>query len=536
MTKYNKAIITKSDSGNVTRFDFSKTDKQEIISSEDSRILKLEIARWNKQIKTLKEQIKITEIFFSQKIKSFEDISSIDTNIQYFHALDILPKTPLKEVNHLSIIPEPTIEQLQVTRERLAFRKFLPTPNDTKAWELLEKTEQPLYAQDDLNKITHEETLEEHYKLEKFKINQEVRNKYENDYVQNLSNQQLENHYQNLINYFKKELEYANEVVTVLSQIIKRSGLGHLQTPGNILPKVTQGTKKDVSLFNLYKAKRNDIEDLKILLKNLAPEIYDKINHSGKSLENYIIENSQEIISYIEGAKLTVLEDRIFCSIRAWAVNAYQQDIVDSPDRKVTVKQADIYKLCGVPYKQKGYDSKQKLAIKAALNHEGNLLKRIHIEYPQKHKDGNAILSTSFIKYLSWNDERDEVTCEVDSIFFVDKNAKFWTDDIEGRNRFMSNFEKGHKNEGAYWLHKYLACALRKKNETMEYNVTTLLKACGLINDFNNGNKKRALNKLQKYLETMYEVGTLIKNKPVRVNSNSDEHGKYLLERLCTKN
>ena len=243
----------------------------------------------------------------------------------------------------------------------------------------------------------------------------------------------------------------------------------------------------------------------------------------------------------LDGEKFNILKDKAFCSLRFKAVEAFERGLVVSPSAKITCKPSDIYKLSGVNYNN-GYDTKQRLAIKDAItnqygtNQYGNLRKCIHIEYPQKHKDGNAILSTNFIKYLDWNDEKDSVIYEIDSIFFVnvpnEPTKKYWTDDIEGRNRFMSSFKKGFQNENAYRLHKYLSSSLRKKNGIQEYNVLTLLEHSGLITDFNNRKKTLALSKLQKYLEKMHEHETLIKNKPIRVNSKSDQYGKYELERV----
>ena len=292
-----------------------------------------------------------------------------------------------------------------------------------------------------------------------------------------------------------------------------------------------------MSLLDLYNTKQNDVEDLIIILQSIAPHIYNNklADYSREKLENYILENSQEIITYIDGAKLTILEDRAFCAIRCLAVKAFDERLVESPDKKVTVKPSDIYKLSGVPYtKKKGYHPEQKLVIKNTLTDvKGNLRKPIHIEYEQKHRDGKAILSTNFIKYLHWNDEKNQVLFEIDSMFFVNipgqDSKDYWHDDVIGRVGYISTLEQGFKNERQYKLHKYLASCLRKK---ISFNVTTLLEQSGLINDYKLGNKKSALIKLQSYLDGFYNYGTLIKNKPIKIPSKSDTEGKYELERI----
>ena len=356
--------------------------------------------------------------------------------------------------------------------------------------------------------------------------------------IHKLDDKKLEIHYENIITILNTEQNSIKEGLFVLKNIIYEAETSKgLATP-NIFPRVVEGKTKDMNLYDLYKTKQNDIKDLEIILQSVAPDIYNKLTNCRKEeLENYILENSQEIISYIDGAKFNILEDRAFCSLRFKAVEAFEQGLVVSPSTKISCKPSDIYKLSGVHYNN-GYDTKQRLAIKDAVtNQDGNLRKCIHIEYPQKHKDGNAILSTNFIKYVDWNDEKDRVIFEIDSIFFVnipnEPTKKYWTDDIEGRNKYITqSFKKGFQNENAYRLHRYLASSLRTKNKTQEYNVLTLLEHSGLITDFNNRKKTVALSKLQEYLDKMYEHNTLIKNKPIKVNSKSDKYGKYELERL----
>lgn len=355
-------------------------------------------------------------------------------------------------------------------------------------------------------------------------------------YINNLTNQVLHKHYQDQINNLKLELKYIKKIIKVIKESSDNINYGVLPTP-NILPDISKGSRKDITLSDLYK-RQNDLDDLLIILKAVVPDIYERLlANKNVAVADYISENSHELITYIDGAKLSILEDRAFCALRYLAVMAFDKGLVISPSVKITCKQSDIYKLAGIrSTESKGYDTKQRRAIKDVITKpDGNLRKSIHIEYKQKHKDGNAILSTNFIKYVSWNDEKEQVIFEIDSVFFVNVPNEplkpHWNDDIEGRNRYMTKgFDKGFQNENAYRLHRYLASSLR--GEELEFNVITLFEQSGLITYHNRGNTSLALAKLREYLEIMYEQKTLLKNKPIWISSKSDKYGKYKLTRI----
>jgi hypothetical protein len=359
---------------------------------------------------------------------------------------------------------------------------------------------------------------------------------------QTLNDEQINNYYSYFIKRNTTELNGLSEFLKIL-KIIHKEVSEVLKDKTKLLPSphvlntISQGKEKNISLGNYYTmAKRKlDIEDLTLALRKFAPNIYNEklTKCTQQELEDFILDNSQEIITYIDGAKLTILEDRAFCALRYLAVEAVDKGLVTTPDSEITVIPADIYKLTGIPYtKESGYDTKQRLAIKDAItNDECNLRKAIHIEVPQNHKDGYAISSTNFITRVNWNDEKNQVIYRIESLFFVnfEKKQDYWCDDVIGRIRLMKSLDQGFKNEKLYRLHKYLASCLGKK---ATFNVTKLLERSGLIKEFNNRKKKEALSKLQQYLDLMYEQKTLLKNKPTKINSKSDKYGKYELERL----
>ena len=374
--------------------------------------------------------------------------------------------------------------------------------------------------------------------LAEYYIDEQIRNSDR----QMLNDEQINNYYSYLIKNNTTELNRYSEFLKILktihqevSEILKDKNK-LLPTP-RMLPIVSQGKEKNISLGNYYTITKRklDIEDLTLALRKFAPNIYNEklSNCTQQELEDFILDNNQEIITYIDGAKLTILEDRAFCALRYLAVEAVDKGLVTTPDSEITVTPADIYRLTGIPYtEESGYDTKQRLAIKDAItNNEGNLRKAIHIEVPQDHKDGYAISSTNFITRVNWNDEKNQVIFRIESLFFVnfEKKQDYWCDDVKGRIRLIKSTDQGFKNEKLYRLHKYLASCLGKK---ATFNIMKLLEQSGLIKEFNNRKKKEALSKLQQYLDLMYEQKTLLKNKPVKINSKSDKYGKYELEKL----
>lgn len=343
--------------------------------------------------------------------------------------------------------------------------------------------------------------------------------------------------YQKLIDDFNNELEYTQKAIRTFENIIKNVEQNNklLPTP-RILTTLSQGKEQKIKLGTYYKRSKLAIENLTLALRKFAPDIYNEklTNCTQQELDDFILENSQEIITYVNGAYLNILEDRGFTALRYFAVKAFNEKLVESPDSEITVTPSDIYKLAGIRYTEssKGYDTKQRRAIKNAItNPEGNLRKPIHIEVPQNHKDGNAISSSNFITEINWRDEKKQVIFKIPSLFFANFENKpdYYPDDVIGRNRLMNSRDQGFKEEKLYRLHQYIASTLIDK---LSFNVTTLLERSKLITYVNKGNITLALLKLQEYLDLMYEQKTLLKNKPVKTSSKTDKYGKYELERL----
>lgn len=374
------------------------------------------------------------------------------------------------------------------------------------------------------------------YLLAEYYIDKQIRNTTR----QMLNDGQVSTYYSDFIKDNTIEISRNSEFLKIL-EIIKNEVQETLKDKTKLLPTprilttLSQGKEQNIKLSTYYTRSKLAIENLTLALKKFAPNIYNEklTNCTQQELEKFILANSEQIITYVNGAYLNVLEDRAFTALRKLAVEAADNGLVTTPDSEITVTPADIYKLAGIPYNEKtGYDTKQRLAIKDVItNQEKNLRKPIHIEVPQNHKDGNAISSSFFIIDLNWNDEKNQIIYQIGKLFFVNfqDNPDYYQDDVIGRNRLMNSIDGGFRNIKLYRLHQFIASSLRAKTT---FNVTTLLEKAGLIKEFNNRKKKEALSKLQEYLDLMYEQKTLLKNRPVRRNSKSDKYGKYELERI----
>jgi hypothetical protein len=334
--------------------------------------------------------------------------------------------------------------------------------------------------------------------------------------------QTITRYYQSTITKLKEYTNEISQLLIILKQQLEIPSLTLIQSP-NHLYSSTKGLKQNKKLID-FATQSSDFAVIKLLFKNIAPEIYVELEKEiaaedkRNAIQSYITQNSEEIIDYISGEKLKKTEDIIFSAFRALAIKAFQLQEVDSPDRKITVKTSDFFRLCNLKNrKEGGYDTNQKTKIKELLKQESNLLKPIFYE------NGKSFVVTSFIKYLYWNND-NTITFEIDSMFFVNKEdgLSFFCEDIEGRNRLTSEMPN---SDPAYKLHKYFSYAL--KSPTQEFNVTLLLQKSGLIESYNKGQRKRALDDLQKILNTMFEVNTITKDKPIRIASASDNLGKY---------
>ena len=427
-------------------------------------------------------------------------------DISELFSIEVLESTNAEELEQFNI-ETPTEEQLNHTRYNSSFNidyeyiKNLSQDNNLNEFQI---DEMKRLRREQANKITHAEALNKYYIHEIIHFNEGIKE----EYIRNLSEQQVLAHYQRNIDKLHEELDQINNSIFHIKNKNSGSQLSLLQSPSHLYSG-TQGLEKKEKLSKVFNTNNIDFNTINLMFKHTAPDVYHKIEESKEkeskqhTIIKYIKENQEQILNYIIGAKLNKLEDMIFNAFRFLAIKAYQLGQVDSPDRKITIKTSDLYKLCNITQKKRGgYDTKQKRNIKESLRQESNLLKRLFYEIDE------SFITTSFIKYLYWNND-NTVTFEIDSMFFVnEENLSYFFEDIEGRNRLISRMPK---SKSAYILHKYLSYSF--KSAKQEFNVNTLLEQSGLIKSYYK-HPERTLQNLQKILDIMFEEKTIIKDKP----------------------
>ena len=522
----------------------------------------------------IENQIKINQILKDNNTRTLDDIDSMtpstdkalltyngnEPNTSYDSCIPVmLPKAPTKivEIKHKNInqgelfkiavledtnidelvrfnITKPTEEDLSHIRYNASlhidYEYINSIPENSRLVEIQK------LRKEQADKITHTEALNIYYKNEIHLFNEEIKK----EYLRNLSRQEVHVHYQRNIDKLYEDLEQISNLIFQIQNKNSGSQLSLLQSPSHLYSG-TQGLEKKEKLSKVFNTNNIDFNAIHLMFKHTAPDVYHKIEESKENesnqhtIKNYIKENQEQILNYIIGAKLNNLEDMIFNAFRFLAIRVYQLGQVDLPYRKITIKTSDLYKLCNVTQKTRsvydtkrgvydtkldGYDTRQKRKIKEYLKQESNLLKRLFYEID------NSFITTSFIKYLYWNDD-NTVTFEIDSMFFVnEENLSYFSEDIEGRNRLISRMPT---SKPAYILHKYLSYSL--KSAKQEFNVNTLLEQSGLNKSYDN-HPERTLQNLQKILDVMFEEKTIIKDKPTIIFSGSDAKGKYCLVNL----
>jgi hypothetical protein len=511
----------------------------------DHKIIRDQISEWKKYIKAEEAILEVTTVLLKHKIICFDDIEQLkhEKGRNFLNENKFITSSILCNMfNKFGDNPEGYIVILNRTHKK--YLKYIRDKGDSYYDDAKEPSEKELQlfkeqrllcrlaanndANDDniisiikLEKLIDKELLHSLFRLLEWQeqnfnyyfAEQENKDNYRNNVIKQ---------YEVNISTLRNNIYKTCELIKLLNQQLGIPKLTLIQSP-NHLYNGTKGLKQNKKLID-FAVQSSDFVVMKLLFKNIAPEIYLElekeiaVEDQKNAIQSYVVQNSEEIIAYISGEKLKKTEDIIFSAFRALAIKAFQLQEVDSPDRKVIVKTSDFFRLCNLKNrKEGGYDTNQKTKIKELLKQESNLLKPIFYE------NGKSFVVTSFIKYLYWNND-NTITFEIDSMFFVNKEdgLSFFCEDIEGRNRLTSEMPN---SEAAYKLHKYFSYAL--KSPIQEFNVTLLLQKSGLIESYNSKHQNRALNKLQQILDTMFKLNTIIKDKPIRIASASDNLGKY---------
>jgi len=503
----------------------------------DPKIIRDQINKFTAQIRLAEKELQVIRYLLENKITNYDDVKLIKSEkvkrfleinkyIIYNKFLRMMPCNVHQIIDNCIFILPPNIltniDFKEIPKEKREYRQEFTEEEKIENLEYIKKLALDNHIQppkeNDLSIFKGSEWL--YYLVGILHKNyQSYANLQKNSFE---FHQRVTECYRSDITKLEQNIYETSQLLIILKQQLETPRIFLIQSP-NHLYNGTKGLKQNKKLID-FAVQSSDFVVMKLLFKNIAPEIYLElekeiaVEDQKNAIQSYVIQNSEEIIAYISGEKLKKIEDIIFSAFRALAIKAFQLKEVDSPDRKITVKTSDFFRLCNLKNRKGGgYDTNQKTKIKELLKQESNLLKPIFYE------NGKSFVVTSFIKYLYWNND-NTITFEIDSMFFVNREdgLSFFCEDIEGRNRLTSEMPN---SEAAYKLHKYFSYAL--KSPTQEFNVTLLLQKSGLIESYNSKHQNRALEDLQKILDTMFEVNTIIKDKPIRIASASDNLGKY---------
>lgn len=464
MDAYIKPIITKSDENNIVQMRLVKAAEKPLISYDELDVIKKEIGILKNHIKGIDKQIRITTALQNDNIKFPDEIHNISckktkvllTDMEnYIAVLDMLPKAPPKIIES---------------------KTFL------------------LNSECDIDKITEEEVKEEYYNFARFKINKDANDEHEYKYIQNLTNEQLNNHYNFKINSLDEQKLHWQNILDALNKIIYQAESSKGLATSNDLRAATMGAKKDIKWYNIGNEHRKKVKEL---LKSTAPEILEKLEDD---------ENSNEIISQFIGIKLKKKELRILKTIRGLVDRAYKLGEIQDYGHKVRIYTDDFYKEYGFKRrKEGGYDDNQTRSLREILfGSDSNLTKRIFFN----DSENQRVLVTSFVLKIEWTEKNNYFDVILDDIIFVKDKAdqySYYYEDLKGFNRLL---ELMPNSDAAFNLHGYFEYSIKSKEQ--EFGLTKLLNHSGIIASYNNKQPTRTIKCIEKVLDNMVKANTLI--------------------------
>ncbi|WPY01744.1 hypothetical protein Trichorick_01662 (plasmid) [Candidatus Trichorickettsia mobilis] len=255
MTNSLKPIISKSESGEVIQINFKKTDDRTPISYEEQQLLEQQIKLWEQELSGFDKSLKIAKTLLNFKIKTNEEIHNLQcekskkflTSIDHIEILHFLPRNhdnPLEieipylkgnhseaeSIKHLQLLEQiafdisistPSEEQLNHIKEKIGFNNAQPNPDDTNGWILWDKAEAP-YTLEEINKavaqVSEEKAKIHYYEFELWKLNYDKRKKHEAEWLQNLTDEYLEQHYKNIIDSLVEQKNNVQKILKAINQ------------------------------------------------------------------------------------------------------------------------------------------------------------------------------------------------------------------------------------------------------------------------------------------------------------------------------
>ena len=295
-------------------------EQQEIIKNRNngtinSSLLQKELSHLSKKVNTLKKQIQIVQFLSDNKIKFFDEIKNAslkkitqfpsvnkkdhfclnDNNFR--EALIYLPYIPIGnivKVNQqvpVSTIPEPTEQQLKNITESFIHRSLYYK------WNQFINNQYKVEPNDiEFPKLTIEQAKELYYKKQQISIEHPgVTEEQQLEYVINLTDQELYNHYQNKIadlDFELKSLQNLQKILKVCLRGINTSEFKAIPTYngfGNTMIK-----SQHELIADLIRKNKSE-EDKRILQEILVKHVMED--------KDFTKEQKEEILQFIENSK-----------------------------------------------------------------------------------------------------------------------------------------------------------------------------------------------------------------------------------------
>jgi hypothetical protein len=535
--------------------------KQEIIENRNnetvnSSLLQKELSHLNKKVNTLKKQIQIVQFLSDNKIKFFDEIKNaslkkitqfpsvnkkdhfcLNNDNNFREALIYLPYIPISnivKVNQqvpISNIPEPTEQQLKKIIESFIHRSLYHK------WDQFINNQYRVEPDDiEFPKLTIEQAKELYYKKQQISIEHpRATEEQQLEYVINLTDQELYNHYQNTIadiNFELKSLQNLQKILKVCLREINTSQFKAIPTYNGFGNTMTKSQHELIA--DLIRNNKSE-EDKRILQEILVKHVMED--------KDFTKEQKEEILQFIENSKsnkiienclmfpLTRDEKRVLRELRAEIYEQIQTGKITASgitDPQTGVTEPEVY-IAHISYDKfftlygVSNDDKTTKHIKDILfgRSSKGLYKQIIVEH-------QPAITTQLIlqikeKKKKINLHKKEVdtgfTITMPSFLFVgqDKeNAKdYYNQEDAGHRRFMQSGNMAQSDGASNIIYKLeMLCHStlnnkKKKNKVVDWDLDTIVNIAGYEKRYKEKPKEvkaRIENILNKMIEAKYLI------------------------------
>jgi hypothetical protein len=480
-----------------------------------------------KKIQELNRKIDICNIFLKHSIRYFPDIFSIKDEIDKSFIFQY-DEENIKIINFnyiYSILPNPIISK---------YKTIIPTP------EILDiyKNQNLNFTYLNENLISIKTTPEEETK----KIIEDL--EHSCDYIKNLD---IDKYYKSII----KELKQESKILRNISNKDTKTKI-YIRTPNTLIDALNNNQRGTIS--EIDDKHKNDV--INHIIKQIH-ESKDLTDEEKQKRKDMIVDSNNEdcdISEYMQlKEKYTELENTVQRAVRRmFYTEECKIDEVKPHFNLIsmTFPLHIFYKIgCGLNnYGDKGYYYKKSKEIQQVLK-ESNLHRKIITKHSSFKK--KRIVTSSFIVNAILDGRNVDIKTEVEGItktktqlttatimvdryfLFINeedmKKVKRYTlEDIEGRNDLI----KINGTTVAARLHQYLERLLSLKNKKRELDLTTIINRLNLEKEYKK-RKTRVIEEINRALDDMIKVGTLIKDYEIVKGLNNQE--KYVLYNLRYK-